>query len=205
MNTDKYEKMNVRVLGNEFLINVTELKALEKWQYNWGVIKYIGLFIDDKMFINDDAKKIFQNIVSNSYEFVPEIRYSVGYYPSILIDTREKEYFECLKNIKLVQLMIERANQISELIKIKSSVENEGVLSRYRELVNGIKTNYEKGLILVRLLFKNNSNNDLLTCYYRFIQKKEDFEVREEMFYHMLLCDREELDKKDFSSKRSRK
>ena len=191
MKYNNYEKMLIGILGDDFCVNSLKLNEFEKWQSEWLCIKHIGLFVDDEMFINDDAKKIFVNILINGCEFEEKIHFSKVYYPNIIIDTREINYLECLDKIKLIQMMIERANEISETInnsQVNIKIE-QGLVSKYKALINGFKSNYEKGLILVKLFFKDVSDNDLLFKYYQLIQNKEDFETRKKIFYEMLFTE----------------
>jgi len=198
MKCNDYEKMMVRILGNEFCINSLELSELENWQSNWLCIKYIGLFVNDELFINNDAKKIFQNILINGCEFEEKIHFSKKYYPNIIIDTREMDYLECLKKIEIVQIIIDRANAISEIIRseqVNKQVE-QGLLTKYKMLIQGLKSTYDKGLILVKLLFKDVNNDNLLFKYYQLIHKKEDIEVRRGIFYELLFIEDNKLVKK---------
>ena len=89
--------------------------------------------------------------------------------------------------------MVIKIQSISDVITngaVKEKV-NQSFLTKYKMLIEGLKPTYEKGLILVRLLFKDHIANGLLSKYYRLIQKKESFDTRKEIFYDLLLTGNE--------------
>lgn len=194
MKNNNYEKMDIRIVSEDTSC-FKKLDELESWKDSFEKVNFVGLFINDEMFLNEYAKKIFQNILINGCEFEQTIKYNEYYYPNIMIDTRKISYLECVEKIKLITLMMERANDISKLINNNLNVEKvkQGLLAKYKALIGGIKTTYEKGLILVKMLFKDGEDNQLLCKYYRLIQKKEEFEVRKEIFYELLHNDEEQL------------
>ena len=191
---DNYQEIDIRTVSEDFSC-FGKLKDLNTWEDNFGKVNFVGLFINDEMFLNEYAKKIFQNILVNGCEFEQTIKYNEYYYPNIMIVTREISYLECVEKIRLIMLMIERANDISKLINNNLNAEKvkQGLLTKYKILIEGIKTTYEKGLILVKMLFKDGEDNQLLCKYYRLIQKKEEFEVRKEIFYELLHNEEEQL------------
>ena len=114
---NNYEKIDIRIVSEDTSC-FKKLDEFQEWEDNFGKVNFVGLFINDEMFLNEYAKKIFQNILVNGCEFEQTIKYNEYYYPNIMIVTREISYLECVEKIRLIMLMIERANDISKLIII---------------------------------------------------------------------------------------
>lgn len=191
---DNYQEIDISIVSEDFSC-FGKLKDLNTWQDNFEKVKFIGIFINNEMFLNETAQKIFQNILVNGCEFEKTIKFSSGCYPNLTIDTRDISYQECLDKIDLIILMTKRANEISELINnnMSNGKVKQGSLKKYKSLIQGIKTTYEKGLLLFKMLFKDSEDNRLLFIYYHLIQKKDDIEVRKENFYGLLYYNGEQL------------
>lgn len=181
-------KMMIEVVSkdNNYLISFDNFNTV---QNDWLMINSVRLLISEDKFNGIDSMKIFQNILIDGCEFIKEINYNKEDFTRVMIDTSEITYSRCLEIIEMIQLMIDRANNIGDIITngiVKEKV-NQGFLTKYKMLIEGIKPAYEKGLILVKMLFKDDKGDGLLSKYYRVIQKKESFDKRKEIFYDLLL------------------
>lgn len=148
------------------------------------------VFVNPDNFISKDARKIFINIIANSYDVIPRLS------TNKLEELNNLTYQISLENIntselinifKIFILMIDKANIISKLISRECQKEyNSSFFAKYKALIEGIKTTYEKGLILIKMFNNSQEEESLLAKYYQLIQKKEDTNRRLELVYDLL-------------------
>ena len=84
MKNNNYEKIDIRIVSDKVSC-FKKLDELESWKDNFEKVNFVGLFINDEMFLNENAKKIFQNILINGCEFEQTIKYNEYYYPNMYI------------------------------------------------------------------------------------------------------------------------
>ncbi len=155
----------------------------------------ISIKINRECFSSVDAEKIFMNIylssllvlnsfTKNNLEINEENNYKVINYIQINGD---------VNLIELISLMIDKANQISDVVTRDSlEIVSDGVkLRNYKRLIEGVKNTYQKSLLLIKVLFSDNLEDNILSKYYQLIHSNDDVSIKEQLLYNLLMVSSE--------------